>query len=197
MEKLHINYPVIVEGKYDKIKLSSIISGTIITTEGFGIFKNSEKLALLRRLSEKSPVILLTDSDGGGKVIRSHITTAIKKDRLIQLYTPQIEGKEKRKTERSAAGFLGVEGVEADLLYNLFLPFADKNDGVLRAEITKTDFFCDGLSGGSGSSQRREHLAKKLGLPKNMTANALLEAVRILCTYEQYKELVLSLENDG
>lgn len=197
MEKMRINYPIIVEGKYDKIKLSSLIDGTVITTDGFGLFKNEEKLALLKRLSGKSPVIVLTDSDGGGKVIRSHITSAIPKDRLIQLYIPQIKGREKRKDSDSKEGYLGVEGVDADILREILLPFSsdgDRADGqVARAQITKTDFFCDGLSGGENSSQRRDALAEMLGLPKKMTANALLEAVKILCTYDEYKNIVLKL----
>ncbi len=194
MEKLTLRYPIIVEGKYDKIKLSSIMDGTIITTDGFGLFKNSERLSLLQRLAEKTPVIVLTDSDGGGKVIRSHITSAIPKDRLIQLYTPQIKGREKRKNADSAEGFLGIEGVEAKILYDLLLPFSAEGDRqgatISRAEITKTDFFCDGLSGGENSSQKRDLLAERLGLPRGMTANSLLEATRILCTYEEYKSTV-------
>ena len=197
MEKLRISYPIIVEGKYDKIKLSSLVEGTLITTDGFALFKSGEKLALLKRLAERTPVIVLTDSDGGGKVIRSHITSAIPKDRLIQLYIPQIKGREKRKTVDSAEGYLGVEGVEADILRGILLPFASDGNGargeITRAEITKTDFFCDGLSGGENSSQRRDMLAQKLGLPSKMTANALLEAVKILCTYEEYKNIVLNL----
>ena len=114
-EKLIVPYPVIVEGKYDKIKLSSIIEAQIIPTAGFGVFKNRELSQLLRKLSQKSMIIVLTDSDGGGKVIRSHISSLIPKDRLIQLYTPQIKGKERRKDAPGAQGLLGVEGMDADL----------------------------------------------------------------------------------
>lgn len=198
MEKLTLKYPVIVEGRYDKIKLSSIIEGAVIATEGFGIFKNTEKLALLKRLAEKSPVIVLTDSDGGGKVIRSHITSAIPKDKLIQLYVPQIKGREKRKAQDSAEGYLGVEGMDADFLRELLLPFSDQGEesgGVReRAEITKLDFYNDGLSGGAQSAQKRDMLAQSLGLPRNMSANSLLEAIRILCTYEEYKSAVSVLD---
>lgn len=197
MEKINVRYPIIVEGKYDKIKLSSVVCGNIIATDGFGIFKNSEKMSLLRKLSEKTKIIVLTDPDGGGKVIRSHITSAIPRERLIQLYTPQIKGKEKRKEKNSAEGFLGVEGMEAELLYNLLRPFSveteDECGEFVRSEITKVDFFCDGLSGGENSSSRRDALCIRLGLPLNMTANSLLEAVRILCTYEEYKEIVSNL----
>ena len=116
---LDIPYPVIVEGKYDRLRLLSVCNAQIITTDGFGIFKKNEKLALIRRLSEKTPVILLTDSDGAGKIIRSHLTSAIPKERLIQLYIPKIEGKEKRKATPSAEGTLGVEGMERELLFSL------------------------------------------------------------------------------
>ena len=119
LQKLNIAYPIIVEGKYDKQRILEVCNATVIATDGFGIFKKSEKLALLRRLAEKTPLIVLTDSDGAGKVIRSHISSAVPKDRLIQLYIPQIKGKEKRKSEPSAEGTLGVEGMERKLLFDL------------------------------------------------------------------------------
>ena len=191
-EKLIVPYPVIVEGKYDKIKLSSIIEAQIIPTAGFGVFKNREQAQLLRKLSEKSMIIVLTDSDGGGKVIRSHISSLIPKDRLIQLYTPQIKGKEKRKDAPSAQGLLGVEGMDADLLRALFAPYAQGDAAARRAEnpLSKTDFFCDGLSGGADSKARRAQIARACGLPEDMTANALLDALRMLLTYEEYLALV-------
>ncbi len=195
MEKLKINFPIIVEGKYDKIKIMSIADASVFTTDGFGVFKNAERLALLRRLAEKSRIIVLTDSDGAGKLIRSHITSAIPKDRIIQLYTPQIEGKEKRKQAGSAEGFLGVEGVEAELLKNLLLPFSADNESKnsSREEITKADFFSLGLTGGENCSEKRDLLAVKLGLPKKMTPNALLSALNILMGREELFSLVEEL----
>ena len=195
MEKLKINFPIIVEGKYDKIKILSIADASVFTTDGFGVFKNAERLALLRRLAERSRIIVLTDSDGAGKLIRSHITSAIPKDRIIQLYTPQIEGKEKRKQVRSAEGFLGVEGVEAELLKNLLLPFSADNESKnsSREEITKADFFSLGLTGGENCSEKRDLLAVKLGLPKKMTPNALLSALNILMGREELFSLVEEL----
>ena len=124
MEKLKIPYTIIVEGRYDKIKLSSVCDARIVTTDGFGIFKKQEKLSLIRALAKDLPVIVLTDSDGAGKLIRSHITSALPREKIIQLYIPQIEGKERRKTAPSAEGTLGVEGIDVDVLRNLFLPFA-------------------------------------------------------------------------
>lgn len=191
-QRLVIPYPVIVEGKYDKIKLSSIIQAQIISTSGFGVFKNRELAQLLRKMSEKSMLILLTDSDGGGKVIRSHITGMIPKDRLIQLYIPQIKGKESRKAAPGAQGLLGVEGMDAQLLRELFAPYA-QGDAAQRGRenpLSKTDFFIDGLSGGADSKARRAQIAVSCGLPADMTANALLDALRMLLTYEEYLALV-------
>ena len=197
VEKLNIPYPIVVEGKYDRLRLLSVCCANVLTTDGFGIFKKSEKLALLRRLSQSSPVIVLTDSDGAGKVIRSHLSSAIPKDRLIQLYIPQIKGKEKRKAEPSAEGTLGVEGMERQLLFDLLSPFEDREKTERRMEnpLSKADFYRDGLSGGADSAARRDQLATRLGLPKGMTANALLAALKILLSYEEYLRLVE--RNDG
>lgn len=192
LKKLSIPYPIIVEGKYDRLRLIEICTANIITTDGFGIFKKSERLSLLRELSARTPIILLTDSDGAGKLIRSHITSAIPKDRLIQLYIPKIVGKEKRKDTPSAEGTLGVEGMEFKLLYDLLSPFEDEKayQALAKNPISKTDFYIDGLSGKENSSQKRAELAKKLNLPCDMTANALLAALKILITYEEYLSLV-------
>lgn len=190
--KLQIPYPVVVEGKYDRLRLLDVMDGQILTTDGFGLFKKKEKLALLRALAAKSPIIVLTDSDGAGKVIRSHITSAIPTDRLIQLYVPRIAGKEKRKSEPSAEGTLGVEGMEQQLLYRLLAPYEDSATVQRAADhpLCKADFYEDGLTGQPGSVERRDALAQKLGLPTGMTPNALLSALRLLCTYEQYLMLV-------
>ena len=190
MEKLKIDLPIIVEGKYDKIKIKSIADACVIQTDGFGVFKNNERLALIRQLAKKSKIIVMTDSDGAGKVIRSHITSAIPKDRLIQLYTPQVKGKERRKDEPSAEGFLGVEGTEADTLRKLLEPFSSgaSVDECEREEITKADFFEVGLTGGSDSADRRDELATSLGLPQKMTSNALLAALNVIMTREEFFE---------
>ena len=191
-EKLRIPYPIIVEGKYDRLRLLAVCDAHIITTDGFGIFKKNEKLALIRSLGARSPVIVLTDSDGAGKLIRSHLTSALPKDRLIQLYIPKIEGKEKRKSQPSAEGTLGVEGMENSLLYDLLLPFENGEITERLAEnpLSKTDFYVDGLSGGADSSAKRDAIAEKLSLPSGMTANALLAAMKILLSYEEYLALV-------
>ena len=188
MEKLKIALPIIVEGKYDKIKIKSVADACVIQTDGFGVFKNSERLALIRQLAKQSRIIVLTDSDGAGKVIRSHITSAIPKDRLIQLYIPQVEGKERRKEAPSAEGFLGVEGTEADVIRKLLEPFSTgmtAEDGE-REEISKADLFAVGLTGGADSADRRDAFAVSLGLPKKMTPNALLSALNVMMTREEF-----------
>lgn len=192
MEKLNILYPIVVEGKYDRARLHSIVTAQIITTDGFGIFKKSEKLSLLRALSEKTKIIVLSDSDGAGKVIRSHISSAIPKDRLIQVYTPRVEGTEKRKSEPSKEGTLGVEGIDLKILYELLLPYSN-GEAVARAEenpLTKADLYEAGLTGKPDSAERRNELAKKLGLPPNMTPNAFLAAIKLLVSYEEFFEIV-------
>ena len=115
-ERLKIPYPVIVEGRYDKLRLDAVMEGQILTTDGFGLFNKKEKTMLFRALAKSTPVIVLTDSDGAGTLIRSHLSGMIPKERLIHLYIPRIEGKEKRKDAPSAEGTLGVEGMETELL---------------------------------------------------------------------------------
>ena len=197
MEKLNIPYPIVVEGKYDRLRLLCVCNAQIITTDGFGIFKKQEKLALIRKLGAASPVILLTDSDGAGKLIRSHLTSALPKERLIQLYIPKIEGKEKRKAIPSAEGTLGVEGMEQQLLYDLLRPF-ENDEAVARAAenpLSKADFYRDGLSGADNSTKRRDELAKMLDLPSGMSANALLAAIKMIISYDEYERLVKEIKD--
>jgi ribonuclease M5 len=191
-EKLKIPYPILVEGKYDRLRLLSVLDANIITTDGFGIFNKKEKTALLRALARTGQIIVLTDSDGAGKLIRSHVSGCLPRESIINLYTPEIFGKEKRKAEPSAEGKLGVEGMERELLYNLFLPYTDGKAGErgLENPISKTDFYEDGLSGGKDSAAKRDALAIKLGLPTGMTANALLSAIKMICTYDEYLSAV-------
>ena len=192
-ERLKIPYPVIVEGSYDRMRLQNVIEGQILTTDGFGVFSKAEKKQLIVALAKKTPVIVLTDSDGAGKLIRSHISSMVPPERLIHLYVPRIKGKEKRKHEPSAEGVLGVEGMENDLLYRLLLPYADASVTEARMQenpLTKLDFYEDGLTGKEGSTALRDAFAERLGLPAGMTPNALLAAVRVLCSYEEYCRLV-------
>ena len=199
MSKLRIAYPIIVEGKYDRLKVLSVADGLVIKTDGFSIFKAEEKAALIRALAQSSPVIVLTDSDGAGGVIRSHISSLVPREKLIQLYIPKIAGKEKRKSEPSKEGTLGVEGMENELIYKLLEPFSDASgDGtaaqklakIAENPLSKVDFYLDGLTGGENSSQKRDELAKKFGLPPSMTPNALIEALKVVATYDEYLEAV-------
>ena len=191
-ELLNIPFPIIVEGKYDKQKILSVCRANVIATDGFGVFKNRERLCLIKRLAKDTPVIVLTDSDGAGKVIRSHLCSAIPPEKIIQLYIPQIKGKEKRKKVPSAEGTLGVEGMESDLLYDLLAPFEDKDFAARIQEnpLSKTDLYIDGLTGGADSTKKRDELASRLDLPVGMNAGALLAALKILLTYEEYLDLV-------
>lgn len=199
MEKLNIPYPIVVEGKYDRLRLLCVCNAQIITTDGFGIFKKQEKLALIRKLGSASPIILLTDSDGAGKLIRSHLTSALPKERIIQLYIPKVEGKEKRKAAPSAEGTLGVEGMEQKLLYDLLAPFENSERVEMAASnpLSKTDLYRDRLSGADNSAERRDRLAAMLELPSGMTANALLAALKMIITYEEYERLIEKLDEQG
>ncbi len=189
-DKLKLDRPVVVEGKYDKIKLSSIIDSQIISTDGFGIFKEKEKAAMLRAIAEKRGLIVLTDSDGGGLVIRNYLRSIIPPDRLTHLYIPEIEGKEKRKAAPSKEGLLGVEGMNIDLLRSLFEPFLAEKVQINARKVTKTDLFCDGLLGSEGSAEKRKKLCVKCSLPDNISSKAFLEAINLLYDYDRYKEII-------
>ncbi len=184
--------PLVVEGKYDKARLAQVVDGTILTTEGFGVFNNREKTALLRRLGEKG-IIVLCDSDGGGTVIRGYLKGVLGERKVYDLYIPQIPGKERRKKKAGKAGLLGVEGMDNRLLADLFTRLGEKHPEVLAEdtavqpstptkEITKTDLYFLGLTGGEGSSDRRDALCRHIGFPTGMTPNALLAALQMLYT---------------
>ena len=192
-ERLKIPYPVIVEGRYDKLRLQNLIEAQILTTDGFGVFNQREKAQLFRAMARRTPLILLTDSDGAGKLIRSHLSSMITPERLIHLYVPRIVGKERRKNAPSAEGILGVEGMENGLLRRLLAPYADPDTVTARMTenpLCKADLYADGLTGGEGSAEKRDALAARLGLPPHMTPNAFLAALRVICSYEEYCELV-------
>ena len=185
MEKLKISQTILVEGKYDKIKLESILDANIITTGGFSIFNNDEKMMLIKRIAEKNGLIILTDSDPAGFVLRNKIKGMLSpNDNILHIYIPTEKGKEKRKKEYSKAGLLGVEGIDAEKLKELFSKYTvnDKNEEAegKKDTVTKACLYELGLSGKDGSSEKREFVAEKFGLPKGMSANAFLEAINIL-----------------
>ena len=193
MDKITISRPIIVEGKYDKITLSSLVDAPIFTTDGFSLFNRKEKAALLRRLAETHGVIVLTDPDGGGKQIRAYLSGILPPEAVIHLHVPAIRGKERRKARAGKAGLLGVEGMDADALRRLLLPFADGAPPRAVGGITKQDLFADGLSGHAGAEARRRALSLALGFPPDMTANALLAACNLFITREEYRALIASL----
>ncbi|MBR4881546.1 MAG: DUF4093 domain-containing protein [Clostridia bacterium] len=183
--------PVIVEGKYDQIKLDSVLDARIIPTRGFGVFKSAEMRDFLKKLSEKTKIIILTDSDGAGRVIRNHLKSFLPPEAMINLYIPDIEGKEKRKKAPSKAGTLGVEGMKPELLRELFAPYVRGADAIPdRGGITKAHLYEDGLLGGAESKNKRYEIAKKLSLPKELSSNAFLDALNMMCSYDEYKELL-------
>ena len=204
--KPKIKYPIIVEGKYDKNTLSQIFDCTVIVTGGFGIFNAKEKQALIRRIAEGG-VIVLTDSDGGGKQIRSFLQGIIPKEKIHNAYIPKIEGKERRKRVASRAGTLGVEGMGRDVLVKTLAPFISSAGDVQEAPkaskmITKVDLFEHKLTGYPNSSEKRAALCRAAGLPDDMTPNALVEALNLLFDYDGFLSLAASSlgepeRNDG
>ena len=198
-KKKRIRLPIIVEGRYDKSTLSSVFSATVITTEGFGIFNSGEKRALIKKLAERGGIILLTDSDGGGKQIRSYLSGILPKDKIFHVYIPRIEGKERRKKSASKAGLLGVEGMSRAVLEKVLAPFIDEGacseNKINKSSkmLTKLDFYNDGLSGTDMASERRKKLAEHFGFPTDMSANALIEALNIAVGYDVYREAYRTL----
>ena len=188
--------PVIVEGKYDKIKLSALIDGTIIETNGFTIFKDKDKLEMLRVLAKKTGLIILTDSDAAGFKIRNYIRSAIPEGELIHDYIPDVYGKERRKAAPSKEGKLGVEGIDLKTLQQCFEKAgltAEKTDS-RREEITKADLFLWGLSGTDGALAKRQALLKKLNFPERMSTKALLPVLNTLFAKEEFLEMLETLE---
>ena len=197
-ERMKISLPIIVEGKYDKSTLLSIFDTTVVTLGGFGVFNSKEKQLLVRKIA-KDGIIVLTDSDGAGKMIRSFLNGIIQKDKIYNLYIPKIEGKEKRKSAPSKEGLLGVEGMSREVLERLLAPFVDDGGRVESSAennakmITKVDFYMDGLTGKDNSSERRRVLSRHFELPDDMTPKALIEALNLLVGYEEYKSAVSAL----
>lgn len=189
---IHIEQAIVVEGKYDKNTLSQLVDAPIFTTDGFGIMNNREQLAFLRSVAEKRGLIILTDSDGAGFLIRSKLKGALPADRVFHAYIPDIYGKEKRKAAPGKEGKLGVEGMTSEVLISALRDAGIdlREQASKREKITKTDLYTLGLSGTGGSDERRQALKKKLALPERMSTNALLDAVNILFTRDEFFRLV-------
>lgn len=186
---LKVRQAIIVEGKYDKIKLSSIIDGTIIVTNGYGIFKDKEKLELIRIYAKKKGIIILTDSDSAGFRIRGYIKGAVGDGKITNVYIPDIFGKEKRKEKPSSEGKLGVEGIEKKLIIEAFkkagITFDDAEQMPPADPITRADLFELGLTGGAGSSERRRKLLKSLDLPEKLSTTGMLDILNTMISKEE------------
>lgn len=183
---LKISRPIIVEGKYDRLRVLSVADATVISTDGFGIFKKSETAALIRKLAARRGIIVLTDSDGAGLVIRNYIKGITRGADVINVYVPQIKGKERRKKAPSKEGYLGVEGMEREVIEKALAPYDDGGDGAPKMTLTKADFYSLGLSGKDNSAERRKTLARRLGLPQNISASALIEAINLTATKDEF-----------
>lgn len=191
-EKIKIKQAVIVEGKYDKVKLDSIIDGVIIPVHGFSIFTDSQLKEMIANLANRQGIIILTDSDMAGFKIRGFIKGIVPKQTVTDLFIPDIKGKERRKTAPSKEGKLGVEGIDKDLLYKLFKELEYK--GEHNEPITKADLFGLGLTGGLDSKAKREKLFKKLGLPERISTNMFLELINSRMTLEELTREVETLD---
>ena len=188
---IRIKETIVVEGKYDKNKLSSLVDGVIIETNGFGIFKDKKRLAMIRRLAEKNGLVILTDSDGAGFLIRGKLCSCIRPELIKNAYIPDILGKEKRKSTPSKEGKLGVEGMRPAVLLEALrragATFADEGAAECPGDpITKADLFALGLTGGTDSAAKRRALLKQLDLPEHLTPNGMLEALNLLYSREEF-----------
>lgn len=198
---LKIREAIVVEGRYDKNTLAQIVDAPILETKGFGLFKDPKQLELLRSVAKKRGLIVLTDSDGAGFVIRNHIKSAIAAKYLKHAYIPDVAGKEKRKAAPGKEGKLGVEGMSPEVLLAALKNAGATIEGESTArgneQITKQDFVEFGLSGGPNASERRKRLENRLHLPEHMSANALLQALNLLLSREELAEIVREWDNEN
>ena len=195
---IKLNKPIIVEGKYDKITLENVVDTLIIPTDGFSIFKNKEKCDMIRLLAKKHGIIVLTDSDSAGSMIRAHIKKIAGECEIINVYVPRIAGKEKRKAHFGKEGILGVEGMTPEIIEN-----ALKKSGVFsvkteeRRKITKADMFAFGLSGGEDSREKRKSFLRQLGLPESLSSSAMLDVLNNMLTFEEFNKKAETFKNNG
>lgn len=189
MNKIKLDRVVICEGRYDRIKLESVLDAEIITLDGFSIFNNEEKRHLIKKLAQTRGIIVVTDSDSAGHMLRAHIKNITRSQGVEHVFIPALAGKEKRKTSPSKEGLLGVEGMSADTLRGLFEKFESASRPELE-KVTPARFYADGFSGKENSSLLRRELAKKLSLPTNMSSRALLCAINLVAGLEEYERIV-------
>lgn len=192
IQKPKIAETIVVEGRYDKNTLSQIVDAHIVETRGFGVFSDKEQLDMIKKLAKSSGVIIMTDGDGAGFLIRNYLKGALQGGRVINAYIPDIDGREKRKAQPSREGKLGVEGMSGEIIIKSLRDAGatfigeDKKDRTCNRGIDKTDLYLAGLSGGPDSTVRRKELQKHLGLPERMSTNALLQVLNSLYTYEEF-----------
>lgn len=190
---LKIKEAIIVEGRYDKIKLSSIVDASIIETNGFRVFSDKEKQNLIRQIADVRGILVLTDSDGAGFVIRNFLRGAVDNSKIKHCYIPQIEGKEKRKRQMSKEGLLGVEGLSDEVIINAIRRSGATiigEDTVKTNKITKSDLYLLGLTGIENAEHNRKYLLKHLNLPSYLSTNAMLTALNCLYSLEELKEII-------
>lgn len=193
---IRVKEAIVVEGRYDKNTLSQVVDGVILETSGFGVFKDGEKLALLRRLAGKRGLIILTDADGAGFVIRNYLKGAIPREQVKHAYIPDLYGKERRKRTPGKEGKLGVEGMPPDILLRALERAGvtlEQEHGRKEPRFTKATLFALGLSGTPQASRRRRALQKAMELPENLSANALLEVLDALSTPDEVERLLSEL----
>lgn len=192
-----ISQAIVVEGRYDKNTLSQVVDAPILETSGFGIMHDPQKLTLLRRVAKTRGLIVFTDSDGAGFVIRNYLKSVIEPQYLLHAYIPDVYGKEKRKAAPGKEGKLGVEGMPPEVIIDCLrragAAFENGETVERTAEITKTDLYFMGLSGGADSKAKRQALLKMLDFPEHMSTNAMLQALNLLYTKEQLRGLVDAL----
>lgn len=186
---------IVVEGRYDKNTVSQVVDATVITLGGFAVFNDKEKLAFLRRLAEKQGLIILTDSDGAGFLLRNYLKGALPRDKVKQAYIPDVRGKERRKRKGGKEGKLGVEGMSPAVLLEALRRAGATFEGgappeARGAALTKADLFDLGLAGGEGSAERRRLLLRRLDLPEHLTANGMLEALNLLFDRRELEALL-------
>ena len=197
---VNIKEAILVEGRYDKNTLSQIVNAPILETSGFGIFKDKKQMALLRNIAQKRGLIVFTDSDGAGFVIRNHVKSAIPAKYLKHAYIPDIMGKERRKAAPGKEGKLGVEGMKPEVILEALRRAGATIEGENTAfshQITKQDLMELGLSGGADASAKRLWVLKKLNLPEHMSPNAMLQALNLLLSLEELTNLVKTMENEN
>ena len=186
---IRIKEAIVVEGRYDKAKLASLVDGLIVETEGFGIFRDREKIHYLRTLARERGLILLLDSDGAGFLIRGRLSSLLPKEGVKHAYIPDVPGKERRKAAPSKEGKLGVEGMTLETLRAVLERAGCSPERGTDEKITKTDFYALGLTGGRDSRERRKRLQRELALPEHLSANGFLQAVNALYSREEFLQL--------